>query len=296
MPKQAEHGRVSECAGQVSVNGRRMLIKIGVALALVTLASVESSHAQSFGRNKVRYENFDFQILETPHFDIYYNAADRDAVVQAGRLAERWYARLSHALDHTFNERQPIVFYASHAQFTQTNVIQGFLSDGIGGVTEHQKGRVVLPFTPSLGETDHVLGHELVHAFQRDILKRANRSLSTLPLWFVEGMAEYLSVGTIDSNTAMWLRDSVDQNHLPRIDQLDDPSWFPYRYGQALWAYLSKRFGEDVIPKSLTSKASGGAIGKIVAVTGVDEKALSAAWHEYIRGLVARPKSTTVET
>jgi hypothetical protein len=66
--------------------------------------------------------------------------------------------------------------------------------------------------------------------------------MSTLPLWFVEGMAEYLSVGTIDTNTAMWLRDSVEQDSLPRLDQLDDPSFFPYRYGQALWVYLAKRF------------------------------------------------------
>jgi Tol biopolymer transport system component len=271
-----------------------VLVKRVLAVALVTLASVASSHAQSFGRNKVRYENFDFQVLETPHFEIYYDAAEHDAVVQAGRLAERWYARLSQLLDHTFTERQPIVLYASHAQFTQTNVIPGLLSDGIGGVTEHQKGRVVLPFAAGLGETDHVLGHELVHAFQRDILKRSGRPISTLPLWFVEGMAEYLSVGRIDTNTAMWLRDSVEQNSLPRLDQLDDPAFFPYRYGQALWVYLAQRFGDDVVAKSLKSKAHGDAIGVIVAVTGVDAKSLSSAWHEFIRGAV-RPTGRSLE-
>jgi hypothetical protein len=277
--------------------GEKVLVKRVLAVALVTLASVASSHAQSFGRNKVRYENFDFQILETPHFDIYYDSAEHDAAVQAGRLAERWYARLSRILDHTFIERQPIVLYASHAQFTQTNVIPGLMSDGIGGVTEHGKGRVVLPFAAGLGETDHVLGHELVHAFQRDILRRSGRSIAALPLWFVEGMAEYLSVGTIDSNTAMWLRDSVEQNHLPTLDQLDDPSWFPYRYGQALWVYLAKRFGDDVVAKSLKSKATGGAIGRLVAVTGVDAKSLSAAWQEFIRGAVAHQSTAaTPET
>jgi len=276
-----------------------VFVKCVLAAVLVTLASVSTVEAQSFGRNKVRYENFDFQILQTPHFDIYYDAADREAAVQAGRLAERWYTRLSLALDHKFTERQPVVMYASHAQFAQTNVIPGFLSDGIGGVTEHDKGRVVLPFAAGLGETDHVLGHELVHAFQRDILKGAGRSMGALPLWFVEGMAEYLSVGKIDTNTSMWLRDSVEQNALPRIDQLDNPAWFPYRYGQALWVYLAHRFGEDVVLKSLKSKAPGGAVGRIVAVTGVDVRELSSAWHDFIRESVTRspagPAATPVK-
>jgi hypothetical protein len=172
--------------------------------------------------------------------------------------------------------------YASHSHFVQTTVIPGHLSEGVGGVTEHQKGRVVLPFAAGLGETDHVLGHELVHAFQRDILRQPNRSILSLPLWFVEGMAEYLSVGALDSNTAMWLRDAAADRRLPSIEELDDPAWFPYRYGQALWSYLAGQFGEDVAARSLKSMAAGGAIGRIVAVTAVDVHTLSREWHQAI--------------
>src|SRR5262249_34984309 len=155
-------------------------------------------------RNKVQVEQFAFRVLPTEHFDVYYYPAEREAAEQAARMAERWYLRLSKALDHTLSVRPPIVLYASHSHFTQTTVISGLLSDGIGGFTDHDRGRVVLPFAAGLGETDHVLGHELVHAFQRDILRRAGRSLALLPLWFSEGMAEYLSLGTLDTNTQMW--------------------------------------------------------------------------------------------
>jgi Tol biopolymer transport system component len=264
-----------------------VLIRIA-GLALATLmVTVAAADAQSFGRNKVHYDDLDFRILETPHFEIYYYPEEHDATVEAGRLAERWYARLSKALDFAFTERQPIVLYGSHSQFAQTNIIAGFLDEGIGGVTEHEKGRVVLPFAAGLGETDHVLGHELVHAFQRQVVRKTGRTISTLPLWFIEGMAEYLSVGRIDANTAMWLRDAAEQHRLPRIDQLSNPKWFPYRYGQALWVYLADRFGEDVVAKCLWSTAKGGALGRLAAVTGVDVRTLSNDWHDSIMKMSA---------
>ena len=266
-----------------------------IALALVVVSLAAPASGQSFGRNKVHYRNLDFQILETPHFDIYYDAADRQAAIEAGRLAERWYGRLSRALDHSFDGRQPIVLYSSKAVFQQTNVVPHLLNDHIGGLTDHERGRVVMPFAAALGETDHVLGHELVHAFQRDILNRHGRSMSALPLWFLEGMAEYLSVGRIDANTAMWLRDSVQQHQLPSIDELDDPRWFPYRYGQALWAYLAGRFGEDVVAQSLKSSASGGALGRITAATGIDAAALSDAWHESVRARFGTPAAASLD-
>ena len=36
-----------------------------------------------------------------------------------------------------------------------------------------------------------------------------------LPLWFIEGMAEYLSVGPVDPLTAMWMREATRREQLP---------------------------------------------------------------------------------
>ena len=262
-----------------------MLQRVAVAALAGLLLAPGPVGAQYFGRNKVQYDRFEFRVLETPHFDIHYYAEERDAVLQAARMAERWYTRLATALDHEFDRRQPIILYASHGHFAQTSVTPVFLGDGIGGLTDHQAGRVVLPFAAGLAETDHVLGHELAHAFQRDILRKHGSSLAFLPLWFGEGMAEYLSVGRIDSNTAMWLRDAVHQEHLPRLEDLNNPKWFPYRYGQALWTHLADQYGASIAARALKIRSRGTAISRLTEITGASADTLTRDWHDAMRQL-----------
>jgi WD40 repeat protein len=255
---------------------------------LVTLLSAPLS-AQYFGQNKVQFKKLDFQVLKTEHFDIYYYPQEREGVAIAARMAERWHARLEHLFEHTLRGRQPLVLYASHPDFEQTNAIQGELGEGTGGVTEPLRRRIVLPMGGPLADTDHVIGHELVHAFQFDITTPRNGApgetgASRLPLWFIEGMAEYLSLGPVDPNTTMWLRDAVRQNTLPGIDDLNDPKYFPYRWGQAFWAYVTGRFGDDSVRRMLAiAAAAGDADVAIEKVLGVKAKELSAEWQDAIR-------------
>src|SRR6185436_10791725 len=219
---------------------RVLVILAAIAIALAGCSS--RANAQYFGRNKVQYERFKFEVLRTPHFDIHYYAAEKPAAEDAARMLERWNARYSALFNHPLSARKPIVLYADQPDFQQTNVISEQLDEGTGGVTESMLDRMVLPLTGSYAESDHVLGHELVHVFQYDIVQSKSSpgaSLERLPLWLVEGMAEYLSLGGEDSHTAMWLRDAVLRNDLPTIKQLNDGrKYFPYRYGEALWAYI----------------------------------------------------------
>jgi WD40-like Beta Propeller Repeat/Peptidase of plants and bacteria len=265
----------------------------------VTWWCAPPASAQYFGQNKVQYKKLDFQVLKTEHFDIYYYPAEREGIDLAARLAERWHARLERIFGHQLRGRQPLVLYASHSDFEQTNAIQDQLGEGTGGVTEPLRRRIILPLGGPLADTDHVIGHELVHAFQFDITTAANSApgqtgAERLPLWFIEGMAEYLSLGPVDSNTAMWLRDAARNEHLPDIKDLDNPKYFPYRWGQAFWAYVGGRWGDEVIRDMLTRAArSGDARDAIEQVLGVKEKELSADWHAAIRSAYGPLMATT---
>ena len=157
-----------------------------LAMAAATLVP-DTAAAQYFGRNKVNYETYDFRILRTPKFDVHFYPAESTATADAGRLAERWYARLSPFVRHQF-DRRSIIFFADQPDFQQNNVTT-IESEGTGGVTESFRQRVIMPFTGSYAETNHVLGHELVHVFQYDIAANAPaggaQRMNTLPLCLI---------------------------------------------------------------------------------------------------------------
>jgi len=256
---------------------------VALLLALSGAAIPTSASAQYFGRNKVQYETFDFKILKTPHFDIHFYPEEADAVEDAARMGERWYERFARLFQHEFEKPKPIILYADHADFQQTNTLSGQVSEGLGGVTESMKNRVIMPLTGSYPDTDHVLGHELVHAFQFNVAEAGSgadiRGMSLLPLWFVEGMAEYLSVGREDPLTAMWLRDAIRRDDLPTIQQMTTATrFFPYRFGEALWAYVGGRYGDDRIIDIYRRALRAGVEPALAQVLQTSSDSLSEAW------------------
>lgn len=268
-------------------------------LAILTLlflgvASTASLvHAQYFGQNKVQYDKFDFKILKTQHFDVYFYPEMEEAAKLAARMAERWYMRLSRIMNHKLKGRQPLILYASSADFQQTTTISGIIGEGTGGVTESFKRRIILPVGGSLDATDRVIGHELVHAFQYDITSQGRESyagaspgITRLPLWFVEGLAEYLSIGSIDPHTAMWMRDITQRKKLPEIKKLENPKYFPYRYGQSLWAYITGKYGDEAVASLMKQVSRVGELESAMKrVLNVNFETLTKEWHQSMNEL-----------
>jgi Tol biopolymer transport system component len=267
------------------------LVRAGAQAAAVAafVAGAARLEAQSyFGQNQVQYDRFRWSVTETEHFLVHYYPEERVAAMDAARMAERSYARLSRLLNHQFREKKPLILYSSRGDFGQNNVT-GDLGEGTGGVTEALRHRMLLPFTGDYKSFEHVLAHEMVHAFQYDIFARgrAGGGLQTLaqvdpPLWFMEGMAEYLAGGPNHVLTQAWVRDAALNGHLPTIEQMTvrPDQYFPYRYGEALWEYVGNRWGDEIIGEVLNSAPNVGIERAFKRETGLSLEDLSDEWRE----------------
>ena len=261
----------------------RQMRKLLALLLMVFVTQI--SFAQYYGRNKIKYEHFNFKVAETEHFDFYYYFDDTATLKRIVGIAEKWYRRHSQIFGDTIHFKNPVIIYDNHADFQQNTVTSGLVDVGTGGFTEGNQNRVVMPLGISWARTDHVLGHELVHAFQYALIRQDTslsiRAVMNIPLWMIEGMAEYLSLGSMDEFTAMWIRDAVATNKFPTFKQLYDPRYFPYRWGQAFWAFIDGVYGEKIFPVLYKETARTGYRKAFKKVLGVSADTLAKVWKDY---------------
>lgn len=229
--------------------------KIVLIIYFITFLVSDFTLAQFFyfGRNKVHYEEFDWKILRTDHFDIYYyGEMEYLAEIGAG-YAEEIYAELKVRMNHLVTRRIPLIFYNTTIDFQQTNITPGLIPEGVGGFFEFLKGRVVLPSNGSLKDFRHVIRHEIVHVFMTNkvyrILKDHRIPTNKMPpLWFVEGLAEFYSTDW-DDQAEMLLRDAVLNNYFVNLDNIYMiyGSFLMYKEGQSFLEFAAEKYGEERI-------------------------------------------------
>jgi Tol biopolymer transport system component len=266
-----------------------ILAAVAVAGLLSLLA--DGAHAQYYGQNKVPQYDREWRILESEHFTLHFYPEEREVALETLPLAERAYARLSRILDHEFKSRIPVLLYGSQSEFRETRAAAGLISEGTLGLTEFMKRRVIVPFLGSFADLDHTLTHELVHAFQADMLSGSalGGSLTGMgwqpPLWVFEGMAEYLSTPGVDDHTAMWMREGVVAGALVGIEDLSRVMDIRvYRYGQSVMDYVGRNYGDESIGSWFQAMVRSHSVERATEeVTGLSLERLSRDWTDALR-------------
>lgn len=245
------------------------------------------AYGQFFGKNKVQYKNFHWKFLQSKHFDVYFYDGGRDIAEFTAEVAESAYVQLQR--DFRFDIRDRIVFivYKSHNDWQQTNVVIEFLEEGIGGVTELFKNRVVVPFEGSYAQFRHVIHHELVHAVMNDMLYGGSiqslilGEVTPAPLWFAEGLAEFESQGW-NTRLDMFVRDAVLNGYMPSLDNLQ--FFLVYQGGANVFKYIAQTYGRKKIGEFLNKMRGKVSFGQVLqTAVGMNSQEFTERWHRYLR-------------
>ena len=263
-----------------------MRFKLIILISAIIVLCINTSFAQGFGQNKVQYKDFNWRYIQSEHFDVYFYDGGYDIARFTAEVAESAYVALQHDFQYDLAERVAIVTYNSHNDFQQTNVVSSFLPEGVGGVTELFKNRVVVPYEGSYSQFRHVIHHELVHAVMNDMLYGGSiQSLITgqvaqVPLWVSEGLAEFESMRW-DTRLDMVVRDATLTGYLPPIEFLD---YFPYQGGASVFRYIAQKYGSEKIGEILNKiKGSFSFQNAFKSAIGIDFKELTEEWQRKMK-------------
>ncbi|MFQ6675286.1 MAG: peptidase MA family metallohydrolase [Fidelibacterota bacterium] len=262
--------------------------KVFFLAAVLALGWAPPAYAQLFGKNKVQYRVFDWSFIQSPHFDIYFYGGGQSLAEFTSEVAENAYDQISRYLNWDLRRRVSIVLYNSHNDFQQTNVTYSYMPEGVGGVTELFKNRVVIPFEGSYEQFRHVIHHELVHAMINDMVfggsvqsAMVNRVRLRIPLWMNEGLAEYLSMGW-DTEADMIIRDVAVHDRIPDVRELD--YYMAYKGGQSLWKFIAEKYGWQKVGEIMgQAKVQQDVEKALRKALGMNFEDLSKAWQKHLK-------------
>jgi Tol biopolymer transport system component len=220
---------------------------VSAILILVALAALAPAPAWGFGKNKINYQRFDWQIYKSPHFDVYYYPDEAPLLDQVVSYAESQYLRISNILDHEITFRIPLIYYKTHVEFEQTNILLSTIPEFVAAFADPIEVRMVLPVDSPPDKLYALIGHELTHVFEFSILFQQSLSRvyrSNTPGWIMEGLASHLGEDE-DSFDKMIIRDAVVNGLIPPIHRVRGINFLTYRYGQAAFDFIEETYGSE---------------------------------------------------
>ncbi len=208
-----------------------------------------------YGKNKVLYTNFKWNVYKTDHFNIFYYTDDiRDLKIIAN-LAESAYKSISQDIKHQLSASVPLLYYRTSTDFYQTNLFQ--LPEGVLGVAEPLLYRIAIQGDMAIDEIHDLIEHELSHVFEYDILWGSPGgvlyALSQPPGWIFEGYCEY-NTRTWAPWSAMIVRDAALNDRIPELvggghlaSRYPLPRPPDYDFGHALFDFIEHKYGKNGI-------------------------------------------------
>lgn len=246
-----------------------------------------------FGQNKVQYEISNWKTIQSENFEVYFQEGSEKLANFSIAVLESTYYHYKKIL--SFKEDKDkrkilVVIYNSSNEFEETNILFERLPEAVSGFTEAFKNRIVLPYNGEISDFRHTLSHELTHYFQNKVwygtgLDAFNRRLSIqVPLWFTEGMAEFLSSGWTPE-CEQYIIDALLNNKIIPLKSLEKYSGYViYKEGQSVLNFITELYGEKKLGELFNSIRETKSFEKSVAkILGLTVDKLDEMWQRDLK-------------
>lgn len=225
---------------------------------VVLLGCLPPAHAQffygtymEFGKNRVQYTDFDWNVYRLDAFDVYYYANDRVLPRKVALMAKRNISSLQRQLETSFDNRVQIVLFTSLTDLKQSNLIPiDDIPYNTGGVTEIAGSKIYLHFDGDYQQLEQQMRKALAELMITYIMygdlteSIRNSTLLNLPGWYLDGLISYLSTpwtAEIDRE----VREGISNRSYRRFNALTGRD--AEIAGHALWHFVAETYGKSVI-------------------------------------------------
>ena len=241
-----------------------VLLLAALALVGAREAQAQTQYIPYYGKNQIRYDNFEWQIYTTDHFEIYYYPEIEPHLERIASYAESAYQHISSELKHDLAFKVPLILFSTSSEFFQQNVIPGAAQEGVGAFAEPSRYRILMPMDEPSDLLYRLTVHELTHVFQFDIIP-TSLIRSNMPLWVMEGMSDYMT-GIWRPIDLMTVRDAAVADIIPKMTDLEGYGQFNnprliYNLGHAAFEFIESRWGKEGVRQfvfSLRKSVIGG--------------------------------------
>jgi hypothetical protein len=248
-------------------------------------ASAQTPFVPYFGKNQIRFFNFDWKIYKTEHFEIYYYTSIEPHLERIAGYAENAYSHISTELKHDLPERVPMILFKTQSEFQTNNVFVG-VPEGVLAFAEPERHRMILPIDEPPDQLYRLITHELTHEFEFEIIPHGLLGAS-LPLWMDEGLANYMA-GYWNIIDLMQVREAALSDSVPRMSRFESQPLsgrLPYSMGHATFEFIESKWGKEGLRQflfSLRKSAVGGGEGAYKEALKVEQDEFDDMFERYL--------------
>ena len=226
----------------------RLALAVCILIPLAGIANAQTAYIPYYGKNQIRYDNFDWHTYQTEHFEIYYYPEIEPHLERIAGYAESAYQHVSSELKHDLSMKLPLILFSTASEFWQQNVIPGQAQEGVGAFAEPGRYRIVMPIDEPPDLLYRLIVHELTHQFQFDIIP-TGLIRRNMPLWVFEGMSDYMT-GYWRPLDIMTVRDAAVSDIVPKMSEMEEYGGFSnprliYNLGHAAFEFIESKWGKE---------------------------------------------------